>query len=320
MNGATGRGAAAMAALAFATVIWLGPAVAKSPVVIVSLPPLHSLVAAIMGDTGEPHLMLRGGRSPHNAALRPSDLKRLRDATIIVWVGPTLENFLAKPLAAFQNRSAIITLLDLQSMQRLARRAGTSWDQHQHQHHHHHEAPRGLSDRGIDPHVWLSPINAIAIARSVAEALILEDPANSTSYKRNTRNLIMRIGALEERLGKSLAPVRRDPYLVFHDAFQYFERHFALQALGAVSINPERRSGARRLTEIRRRIEQSAVRCVFREPQFPPRILNTLTQGTKTRIGILDPLGAAIPPGPNHWFTLMSDLGAALVGCLGDRS
>jgi len=318
MNGATVRGAAAMAALAFATVIWLGPAVAKSPVVIVSLPPLHSLVAAIMGDTGEPHLMLRGGRSPHNAALRPSDLKRLRDAAIIVWVGPTLENFLAKPLAAFQNRSAIITLLDLQSMKRLARRAGTSWDQHQH--HHDHEAPQGLSDRGIDPHVWLSPINAIAIARSVAEALILEDPANSTSYKRNTRNLIMRIGALEERLGKSLAPVRRDPYLVFHDAFQYFERHFALQALGAVSINPERRSGARRLTEIRRRIEQSAVRCVFREPQFPPRILNTLTQGTKTRIGILDPLGAAIPPGPNHWFTLMSDLGAALVGCLGDRS
>lgn len=316
MNGATVRGAAAMAALAFATVIWLGPAVAKSPVVIVSLPPLHSLVAAIMGDTGEPHLMLRGGRSPHNAALRPSDLKRLRDAAIIVWVGPTLENFLAKPLAAFQNRSAIITLLDLQSMKRLARRAGTSWDQHDRD----HEAPRGLSDRVIDPHVWLSPINAIAIARSVAEALILEDPANSTSYKRNTRDLIMRIGALEERLGKSLAPVRRDPYLVFHDAFQYFERHFALQALGAVSINPERRSGARRLTEIRRRIEQSAVRCVFREPQFPPRILNTLTQGTKTRIGILDPLGAAIPPGPNHWFTLMSDLGAALVGCLGDRS
>ena len=316
MNGATVRGAAAMAALAFAMVIWLGPAVAKSPVVIVSLPPLHSLVAAIMGDTGAPHLMLRGGRSPHNAALRPSDLKRLRDAAIIVWVGPTLENFLAKPLAAIKNRSAIITLLDLQSMKHLARRAGTSWDKHDHD----HEAPRGLSGRVIDPHVWLSPINAIAIARSVAEALILKDPANSASYKRNTRDLIMRIGALEERLGKSLAPVRRDPYLVFHDAFQYFERHFALQALGAVSINPERRSGARRLTEIRLRIEQSAVRCVFREPQFPPRILNTLTKGTKTRIGILDPLGAAIPPGPNHWFTLMSDLGAALVGCLGDRS
>ena len=307
--------AAAMAAPALAMVISPGPAMATSPSVVVSLPPLHSLVTAIMGDTGAPHLMLRGGRSPHNAALRPSDLKRLRDATIVVWVGPTLEKFLAKPLAAIKKKSTIITLLKLQPMKRLARRIGRSWEKHNDR-----EAPRGLSDTVIDPHVWLSPINAIAIARSVAGALISQDPANAPAYKSNTQNLIRRIGALEDRLGKSLIPVRRDPYLVFHDAYQYFERHFDLNALGAVSINPERRPGARRIAEIRRRIEQSGVRCLFREPQFPPRILNTITRGTKARIGLLDPLGAAIQPGPDHWFKLMSDLGQALVGCLGDRS
>ena len=114
--------------------------------------------------------------------------------------------------------------------------------------------------------------------------------------------------------------MRRIPYLVFHDAYQYFERHFALGALGAISINPERRPGARRIAEIRRRIARSGVRCVFREPQFPPRLVNTITKGTKARIGLLDPMGASIQPGPDLWFTLMSDMGEALAKCLGDGS
>jgi len=287
---------------------------AASPSVVVSLPPLHSLAAAIMGDTGAPHLMLRGGRSPHNAALRPSDLRRLRDATLVVWVGPTLENFLAKPLAAINKKSTIITLLDLEPIKRLARRTGRSWEKHD------HEAPRGLSDRLIDPHVWLSPTNAAAIARSVADALISQDPANAVSYKNNAKSLVDRIGSLDFTLKKSLIPVRRAPYLVFHDAYQYFERHFGLKALGAISISPERRPGARRIADIRQRVEQSGVQCVFREPQFPPRTINTIIKGTKARIGILDPLGAAIQPGPDLWFKMMSGLGEALVGCLGGRS
>lgn len=309
-------GAATIAVSALAAVLSPGPAAAKAPSVVVSLPPLHSLVSAVMGETGTPYLILRGGRSPHNAALRPSDLKRLRGAAIVVWVGSTLENFLAKPIAAFKKKSTVITLLDLQPLKRLARRAGKSWEMHDHD----HEAPRGLSDAVIDPHIWLSPVNAVTIARFVAKALIKQDPANAAAYKGNLKYLTARADALEVRLGKSLAPVQREPYLVFHDAYQYFERHFALNALGAVSINPERRSGARRIADVRRRIEQSGVRCVFREPQFPPRMLNTIVRGTKARIGILDPLGASIPPGPDHWFAMMSKLGEALVECLGDRS
>ncbi|MDA1326961.1 MAG: zinc ABC transporter substrate-binding protein, partial [Proteobacteria bacterium] len=171
------RRAATIAALPLAMAISTGPARAASPSVVVSLPPIHSLVAAIMGNTGAPHLMLRGGRSPHNAALRPSDLKRLRAATLVVWVGPTLETFLAKPVAAIGKKSTIITLLDLEPIKRLARRTGQSWEKHDHD----HEAPRGLSDTLIDPHVWLSPTNAMAIARSVVEALKTQDPTNAVS-------------------------------------------------------------------------------------------------------------------------------------------
>jgi len=308
--------AAALAALMLVAVAASGPAKARSPSVVVSLPPLHSLVAAVMGDTGAPHLMLRGARSPHNAALRPSDIKRLRDASLVVWVGPTMETFLAKAVAGIRKKDAVLTLLDLASIRRLSRRIGRSWENHDHD----HEAPRGLSDAVVDPHIWLSPENAIAIARASAAALTRLDPGNGVAYTTNMRNLIARVGALKSRLGMTLAPVHREPYLVFHDAYQYFERHFALQALGAISIDPDRLPGARRIAEIRRQIERSGVHCVFREPQFPPRLLDTIVRETKARIGIIDPLGAALAPGPDLWFTLMSDLGEALARCLGGKS
>jgi zinc transport system substrate-binding protein len=307
---------AAITMLVLATVLMPGVATANSPSVVVTLPPIHSLVSAVMGATGTPHLMLRGGQSPHNAALRPSDLRRLRNASLIVWVGPTLESFLGKPMAASKKKSTIITILDLPSLKRLSRRSGKSWDKHDHD----HEAPRGLPDTVVDPHVWLSPINAVTIARSVTDALISQDPDNAAVYRGNTKKLIARISTLESRLGKSLARVHRVPYLVFHDAYQYFERHFSLNALGAVSISPDRRSGARRIAEIRRRIARSGARCVFREPQFPPRTINTIVKGTKARIGILDPLGALVQPGPDQWFKLMSALGETLVECLEQRS
>jgi len=315
MRVAKTRLAAALPLLTFAMMILPISAMAKLPSVVVSLPPLYSLVASVMGDTGTPHLLLRGGRSPHNVALRPSDLKRLRAANLVVWVGPTLETFLAKPLNAIVKKSTIITLLDLGPLTRLSRRVGRSWDKHDHN----HKAPRGLSDAVVDPHFWLSPANAVVIARAVSQALIFNDPDNAAAYQRNLGNLISRIGNLEKRLRKSLAPVQHLPYLVFHDAYQYLEQHFGLNALGAVSINPEHRSGAKRITEIRRRLTQMGVRCVFREPQFPPRIINTIVKGTKVRIGLLDPLGASIPPGPDQWFQLMSNLGNSLVGCLRNK-
>jgi zinc transport system substrate-binding protein len=299
---------------AFALLLTPITATAKTPTVVVSLPPLHSIAASVMGKIGTPHLMLRGGQSPHNVALRPSDLRRLEEATLILWVGPTLETYLAKPLATIARRTKILTLLDQQTIKLLPRRKGSSWDSHGHGHD--HEAPRGLSNKVIDPHLWLSPLNAIAIARSVADALVTQDPANAAVYKSNTEHLIKRIRRLGNRLRTKLMPVRQTPYLVFHDAYQYFERHFALKALGAVSINPERRPGARRISKIRQRIKVSGVRCVFREPQFPPRLINTITKDTSARIGLLDPLGAAILPGPDQWFKLMTGLGNNLTRCL----
>jgi zinc transport system substrate-binding protein len=308
--------ATALAVLVLVSAMPLGQALAEKPSVVVSLPPIHSLVAGVMGKIAKPRLMLRGGRSPHDAVLKPSDLRRLRTATLIVWVSPALENFLAKPIAAIRGKTTILTLLDLPALKQLSRRTSGAWKQHDH----HHEAPRGLSDAVIDPHLWLSPANAASIAKSVADVLKTADPDNAATYSQNTRDLIKRIEAMGRELETSLAPVSRTPYLVFHDAYQYFERHFDLMALGAISISPDRRPGARRIAEIRRQIQESDVRCVFREPQFPPRMVRTITTGTSARIGLLDPLGSAIQPGPDQWFELMSGLGAALVNCLSAKS
>ena len=309
--------AAGLVAVALGVLAGL-PARAEAPSVVVSVAPVHALVAGVMASIGTPHLLVQGGRSPHTVALRPSDIRRLRDADVIVWVGPGLESFMARPVAALDRDSgaAVLALYDAPGVRRLARRAGGAWPAHGHDHGHGAADEHGRSPFTLDAHIWLSPDNAAAIARAAAAKLADRDPANAAAYAANARRLEQRIATLEARLAAILAPVRRMPYLVFHDAYQYFERHFGLNPIGAVTLGPERQIGARRLSGIREHMAKTGARCAFREPQFPPRLIETVVEGTGIRIGVLDPLGAAIPPGPDHWFTLMENLADSLLRCL----
>lgn len=309
--------AASLAAVALGVLLAL-PARAGAPSVVVSVAPVHALVAGVMAGIGAPRLLVQGGRSPHTAALRPSDIRRLRDADVIVWVGPGLESFMARPVAALDRnrRTAVLTLYDAPGVRRLALRAGGAWQAHDEHHDHAPADEHGRSPFTLDAHLWLSPDNAAAIARAAASLLADRDPANAAAYAANARRLQQRIAALEARLAAMLAPVRRTPYLVFHDAYQYFERHFGLKPVGAVTLGPERQIGARRLSGLRDHMAKTGARCAFREPQFPPSLIETIVEGTGIRIGVLDPLGAGIPPGPDHWFTLMDNLAKSLVRCL----
>ena len=142
------------------------------------------------------------------------------------------------------------------------------------------------------------------------------DPANRGQYAANAAALVARIDALDAGLKAALAPVRDIPFVVFHDAYQYFETSYALRAVGSITVSAERTPGARRVKEIRDAIRNLGARCVFSEPQFPSAILGTLLEGTDTRTGTLDPLGAGLPAGPDAYFTLMRSLGSALAECL----
>jgi zinc transport system substrate-binding protein len=154
------------------------------------------------------------------------------------------------------------------------------------------------------------------MVRAIAAALSGADPDNAERYADNAGTLIARLTDLDTGLGLRLAPVADKPYIVFHDAYAYLETRYGLRAVGSVTVSPERPPGAKRVAAIRERIRNSQSICVFDEPQFPPRLVQTLTEGTGARTGTLDPLGLDLAAGPDLYFVLMDDLGDALATCL----
>ena len=186
-------------------------------------------------------------------------------------------------------------------------------DEHAHEAEaHEHEHAHGA----LDGHIWLDPRNAMAIGQAAAEVLARVDPANAARYRSNAESLIAGLRDLEQELAATLAPVRSMPYIVFHDAYQYFERRFGLNAVGSITISPDRAPGAKRISEIRERLHETGAVCVFAEPQFEPALARTVVEGTETRIGVLDPLGADLAPGPAAYERLLRGLAASLSDCL----
>jgi len=255
--------------------------------VVVSLPPVHSLAAQVMEGAGAPRLLLRGGGSPHTYALKPSDARALGRADVVFWVGPAMERFLVKPLAAAAARD--VALLD---------------------------AP-GVRLAGGDPHIWLGPANAKAMVRRIADMLAGLDAANASRYRANAKAALARLDRLSAEISGLLAGVRTVPYVTFHDAYGAFETAFGLRPATAVVPSPEQRPGARRLRAIRATIRETGAACVFTEPQFRPALVQTIVQGTGARIGVLDPLGHDLKPGPDAYGALMRGLARSLAACLG---
>jgi zinc transport system substrate-binding protein len=168
-----------------------------------------------------------------------------------------------------------------------------------------------------DMHVWLDPGNAKALAEAIANTLADADPDHGAIYRANAERLRQRLDELDRSLEDRLASVADRPYVVFHDAYQYFEHRYGVKAVGAITINPTVRPSAQRLREIHARLEQLDAACVFAEPQFEPTLVETLIEGTSAKRGVLDPLGAAADAGPNHYFQLLNGLADSLVDCLG---
>ena len=302
-------------ALAAVVALWSAPAMALQ--VVASIKPVHSLVAAVMEGAGRPTLLVEGAGSPHTFTLRPSDAKRLAQADVVVWVGPSLEGFLAKPIAALSTGATVVTLSTASGMQVLAGRDGGAWSGHDHAHGHGHRHAHGAAGAAeIDGHLWLDPANARAIVVAVADALATRDPANASRYQANAAAQAERLTALEAELATRLAPVAATPFLVFHDAYQYLERRYGLNAVGAIAISPERKPGARRIRALRQRVAQAKARCVFSEPQFDPSVVATVLEGGAARTAVLDPLGTPIADGPGLYPALMRRIADVLVGCL----
>jgi len=277
------------------------------PRVVVSIAPLHSLVAGVMEGVAAPELLVRGNASIHTYTLRPSQVRALNHARVVFRIGNELESFLNKPLAALDKKVHIVNLIDWPGITLLATRSGGLWERHT-RHHGKHSY--------TDNHIWLDPQNAKIIVSAIVEVLSETTPEHASHYRANGKKLLAKLDELDRQLGATLAPVKSVPYLVFHDAYHYFETRYGLNAVGAVTPNPEHMPGARRLREIRKYIHATHAHCLFREPQFSPAWLQLISEGTQLKIGTLDPLGASLEPGPDLYFTLMRQLAASLTDCL----
>ena len=288
-------------------------AATAGPDVVASIAPVHSLVAKVMAGVGEPRLLVAGGLSPHTYALKPSDAKALAKARAVFWIGPELERFLEKPLSALAGDVRVVRLGKAEGVRVLPARKAGAWAEAAHDDgdKHGHD-----DDDNIDAHLWLDPRNAARMVDAVVVALSRADTRNAARYQANGERTLAALRGLETEIRATLKPVAGAPYLVFHDAFQYFETRFGLAAVGAVSVGAERSPGARRIAELRQRIRDQGVVCMFTQPQFEPELVKTVIEGTGARIGVLDDLGAGIDPGPGLYDELLRSLARSLAGCL----
>jgi zinc transport system substrate-binding protein len=318
------------------------PVTAAEIDVVASIKPVHSLVASVMEGVGKPTLLVKGTGSEHSYSLRPSEARALEQAEVVFWVGETMETFLLKPLRALAGNAKVIELWWTPGLTLLPTREGGMWEAHEHggepagaeadhgvaeQPGAHdgegehadagHEAAAGDAHGETDMHIWLDPANAEVLVAAIATALSDADPPNASTYQANAASLQGRLAELDRALEERLATVADRPYVVFHDAYQYFEHRYGVRAVGAITINPTLRPSARRLEEIRNRLEHLDAACVFAEPQFEPTLVETVIEGTSAKRGVLDPLGADVDAGPDQYFSLLNGLANSLVGCLG---
>lgn len=283
---------------------------------VASIAPLHSLVAGVMDGIGTPALIVQGYGSPHSYQMRPSDAAALQAADLVFWIGEPLETFLQKPLRALPRKARVVTMIDTPGLRLLPNRGGGVWEAGHSEQHAPRERNTGSAPATLDPHIWLDPTNAKHLLAVIANQLGTADPTNAARYLANGQQLETRIDDLDRELDARLARVRGIPFIVFHDAFQYFELRYRLRSVGSVFSSPERLPGAKRVQTLRAQIRELGVRCIFQEPQFESALIKTLSEGTAARVAAIDPLGVAFQPSGDAYFKMMQANTTVIVDCL----
>ena len=338
----------------------LGVSAANADVsVVTSIKPVHSLVSGVMQGVGSPTVIIEGAGSPHTYSLKPSQATQLQDADLVFWMGDELEPFLVDAAQNIARNAELVNLVESHGLKKIRFREGGMFDEHDDHddhakddhddhgkekhakddhddhghdkhakddhddHGHDKHAKDDHDDHGhgeFDPHVWLDPINAKAIVHEIEEALVKADPKNAKKYEANAVRMAGKLDQLVTELRAQLQPVQGKGFIVFHDAYQYFEQRFGVAAIGSITVSPEVMPGAERVRDLREKIKDLGATCVFSEPQFEPKLVRTLVDGTGARTGVLDPLGSSLTKGPDLYFQLVREMARSLKECLSAKS
>ena len=320
------------------------PLTAKADIkVVTTIKPLHSLISNVMDGVGEPSLIIEGSTSPHSFVLKPSHAKMIEAADIIFWIGEDIETFMEKPLDSIAKNAKKISFMELNSIDKLKFRESNIFDHDDHDDHGHgeekdhddhgHGEEKDHDDHGhgeekdhddhsgheghhhgeYDAHIWLDPENAKEMLHEIAHELSDLDPQNADKYNKNADNTILAIDEMISNLSKNIN--NNAKFIVFHDAYQYFEKRFGVSTAGALTLNTDVLPGAKQISDIQEVIVEQNIQCIFSEPQFNPKIIETIAEDTGIKTGVLDPLGSIFDANKQQYFKLIQDLGDKLKDC-----
>jgi len=302
--------------------------------VITTIQPINALVNAVIGNTGGSTLLIPSEVSPHEFKLKPSDVKTLQDGNIIFYISNHLESSITKVFKNLPKNIKIVNLMEETGINHLAIRDNEAWERHDHHDDHDKHAKKDDDhddhdkhakkdddhddhEKEDDVHIWLDPDNAIKIIQKVNKELSLLFPENSQIYNKNATNITNKITELKSELKEELLSIKDKPYIVFHDAYQYFEKVFGLNAVGSIALEDDVATSPKQISYIRNKIIKSNVSCVFQEPQFDNKLVKTVVEGTDAKIGTLDPLGVDIANKKDFYLQLLRNMSKSLKECLG---
>jgi zinc transport system substrate-binding protein len=277
--------------------------------VLTSIKPLQLIAAAVQDGVAIPEVLLPPGASPHNYALRPSDVRKVQSVDLVYWIGPSMEGFLPRVLNGRTLPSVAVQDLPGLKLRHFAEESHSHADEADEHDHDHRPG-------SLDAHLWLSPVNARVIATKMAADLSAADPANAARYQSNLKAFDERLDAMDLRLKARLAGIAGKPYFVFHEAFDYFEDAYGLKHAGVFSVAAEVQPGAQHVAAMRTRLQEVGKTCVFSEPPLRPRLAETLVAGLPVKLAELDALGGYTPATAQGYEQVLEKLGNDLAGCL----
>ena len=286
--------------------------------VVASIKPIHSLVAAVMGDIGTPHLLLEAPSSAHHFTLKPSQARSLQAADIVFWVGPTMEQPLTKALATLAPQAQTLPLIESAGLVKINfDKVTPAHEKHDHEKHDKHDEHAKHDNHLINPHIWLDPQNAKIMLGVIAVRLAKADPENASIYAANADSMAARLATLETDITSQLASYSAAKFLVLHDAHVYFERRFGLRNYGAITTEPDVMPTASRVKALRDELREHRFDCIFTEPFLGQKAVALIAEGSKVSIGTLDPIASNLPAGAQLYPDLLMSYAKALRSCFG---
>ncbi len=290
--------------------------IAAAPKVLSDIAPTHSLVSLVMGELGSPSLLINSSTSPHDFSLRPSDAAKLNDADIIFYTSGALTPWLEDALASLAQATPAIELIDSEGTTLLEPRESNLFS---HDHDHSHDEHKNDSDHeanAIDPHAWLDPSNAVIWLGSIAQNLSAIDPVNASIYQSNAMQAAKTLQIMSAEVAQSLSGISDKSYVVFHDSYHYFESRFDVHAMAAINLNDGSQPSISQISGLQHLLFETKTQCVFSEPQYSQRLIDTVVGGTTVKRAVLDPLGVQLKPGPDLYAALIRALASNLLQCL----